>query len=118
MAFVFLENNTNIRQQLSSHYWNTTDTYFMTFGDRGDSFGKTQQLHNLQELAKKWQVTVLLHAISANNYYVHIGDFDDDDVAEGMGLPLNTIVFELSPGQGMVFLNDQTNVQPVPQMPL
>lgn len=119
MAFVFLENNRGIVNSLTSPNWNYNDTYFMAFGNRDTYYDYVKDTMNLlSALGTKYKVNVLLHAISANNYYAHIGEFSWAAITDGRGLVLHTMVFELAEGSGVEILDDQTNVQPLSTMSL
>lgn len=116
MAIVFIAGNNWINT--ANSFWNSNDTYVVSGGDRGfhPASGLINQKFN--DLLSKFDVDILLEQYSANNYSAHIGDFDDEEVADGSGVCLYTCVFEVSPKVGDYgrITRDKAKVQPMPEM--
>lgn len=119
MSLVFLEGNNS----LVSHFdravpnFNTNDTYVISGAARSWSDSTAAIRSLLKKLSESFKVDVLLEGRSANNYYAHIEDWDEDDIAMGKGLCLYTTVFELSPLVKPTEVNvDTPQVQPMPEV--
>lgn len=113
MSYVTLEGLSYLQRNssalIASNFFNTNDTYICCGSDRyPDMKDSTSLMLLCDALSKLFKVNILLNEYSANNYCVHIGDFDEDTKEDGRHL--FTFIFELEP------LVNAIKVPPMPEM--